>query len=167
MELLLAHTPDDTAGARPAIDLEVVAKRKQTALHLASDHGEDEAVEVPIRYGANLEAVDAHGDDTPLDLADNEEIREMLLEALEAKRAGEEAAAEVAQEAAEAEAAAEVVAEAEEAAAAATTKEGKVAGEGVLGYAALVAENAALKGEVARLRAGVRAQAEAMRALLI
>ena len=166
MELLLAHTPDDAAGARPAIDLEVVAKRKQTALHLASDHGEDEAVEVLIRYGANLEAVDAHGE-TPLDLADNEEIREMLLEALEAKRAGEEAAAEVAQEAAEAEAAAEVVAEAEEAAAAATTKEGKVTGEGVLGYAALVAENAALKGEVARLRVGVRAQAEAMRALLV
>ena len=165
MELLLTHTPDDAAGAPPAIDLEVVAKRKQTALHLASDHGEDEAVEVLIRYGANLEAVDAHGE-TPLDLADNEEIREMLLEALEAKRAGEEAAAEVAQEAAEAEAAAEVVAEAGEAAAA-TTKEGKEAGEGVLGYAALVAENAALKGEVARLRAGVRAQAEAMRALLV
>ena len=149
MELLLTHTPDDAAGAPPAIDLEVVAKRKQTALHLASDHGEDEAVEVLIRYGANLEAVDAHGE-TPLDLADNEEIREMLLEALEAKRAGEEAAAEVAQEAAEA-----------------TTKEGKEAGEGVPGYAALVAENAALKGEVAKLRAGVRAQAEAMRALLV
>jgi ankyrin len=62
-------------------DIELLGKRNQTALHIASDAGEDEVVEMLLAHGANVHAIDAHAE-TPLSLADNDETRTLLKAAL-------------------------------------------------------------------------------------